>query len=155
MSYIRTASSVTFETRGSPPEGEKVRLPSPAHPLTLVPLTPTAMTALETSTTAPASFSGAVQIAGGGCCIGGYAGETIQAEVSFSAASPFDRVSKMRVASGCTADTELEDVDWEAFADSKTYPVFISAYNIRMNTETCHPCTGMTSAWKACRVHRW
>ena len=85
--------------------------------------TPTAMTSMETSRTASGSFTGAVQIAGGSCCIGGYDGETIQAQVSFSAASPFGTVSKMRVASGCAADTDLEGVDWEAFVNSKTYPI--------------------------------
>jgi hypothetical protein len=83
------------------------------------------MTQLETSGTAPVSFTGEVQIAGGSCCIGGYAGETIQAQVSFSAASPFGRVSKMLVASWCRADMDPEGVDWEAFADSKTYPIHV------------------------------
>ena len=87
--------------------------------------TPTAMTALETVTTAPVSFTGVVQIAGGSCCIGGTNGETIQAQVSFSAESPFGRVSRMRVRSGCSADTDLESADWEPYADSKTYPVFV------------------------------
>ena len=87
--------------------------------------TPTAMTSPETSTTAPVAFTGAVQIAGGSCCIGGYAGETIQAQVSFSAASPFGRVSSMRARSGCFADTDLESAEWEPFTDSKTYPVFV------------------------------
>jgi hypothetical protein len=31
----------------------------------------------------------------------------------------------MRVASGCSADTDLESADWEPFADSKTYPVSV------------------------------
>jgi len=79
--------------------------------------------ASETSTTAPVSFTGAVQIAGGSCCIGGFAGDTVQAQVSFSAASPFGRVGKMRVASRCMADTDVEGMDWEPFTDSKTYPV--------------------------------
>jgi hypothetical protein len=85
--------------------------------------TPTAMTPLEASTTSPVSFTGAVQIARGSCCIGGYEGETIQAQVSFSATNPFGTVNKMRVASGCAADTDLEGVDWEPFASSKTYPI--------------------------------
>ena len=79
----------------------------------------------HTRATTPVSFTGAVQIAGGSCCIGGFDGETIQAQVSFSAASPFGRVSKMRVKSGCSADMGLESVDWEAFASSKTYPIHV------------------------------
>jgi hypothetical protein len=81
------------------------------------------MTQLETATTAPVSFSGAVQIAGGSCCIGGYEGETIQAQVSFSAASPFGKVSQMRLIPGCSADADLESAPWEPFVDSKTFPV--------------------------------
>jgi len=85
--------------------------------------TPTPMTPLEMPTTAAVLFTGAVQIGGGGCCIGGFDGETIQVQVSFSAASPFGRVSQMRVTRGCSADTDLESADWEPFVDSKTYPV--------------------------------
>ena len=84
--------------------------------------TPTAMTPLETSTTAAVAFTGAVQIAGG-CCIAGFDGETIQAQVSFSAASPFGRVSQMRVIPSCSADRDMESVAWEPFVDSKTLPV--------------------------------
>ena len=86
--------------------------------------TPTPATPLETSTTAPVSFTGAVQIAGGSCCMGGYEGETIQAQVSFSAASSYGAVSQMRVATGCTTGTELEGAAWEPFVDSKIYPVY-------------------------------
>ena len=131
----------------TPSQGEN-QAASPTAPLTLVPPTtthtpisptegssqpttpnasetPTAMTPLEIATTAAIPFTGTVQIAGGGCCIGGFDGETIQAQVSFSAASPFGRVSRMRVTSGCFADTDLESAAWEPFADSKTYPVLV------------------------------
>ncbi len=92
------------------------------------------MTPLEVSTTASLPFTGAVQIAGGGCCIAGFDGETIQAQVSFTATSPFGRVSSMRVKSGCSPDTDLESAEWEPFSDSKTYPVHViinwSSYSI-------------------------
>ena len=87
--------------------------------------TPTPAAPLETSMTASISFTGAVQIAGGSCCIGGYDGDTIQAQVSFSAASPFGRVSQMRVRPNCTADMDLEGVAWEPFVDSKPFPIFV------------------------------
>lgn len=126
-------------------EGQAAR---PTHPPTLVPSTltdtpipstegssqrmtptasetPTVMTPLEMPTTASLTVTGSVQIAGGGCCIGGTDGETIQAQVSFSAESPFGRVSRMRVRSGCAADADLESADWEPFTDSKTYPVYV------------------------------
>jgi len=85
--------------------------------------TPTPMPQVEMSATAPVSFTGAVQIAGGSCCIAGFDGETIQAQVSFSAASPFGSVSQMRVIQGCSADTDMESVAWEPFVDSKTFTV--------------------------------
>jgi hypothetical protein len=98
--------------------------PGPTLPATLpASETPTAMIPVDASVTAPVAFTGAVQIAGGSCCIGGFAGETIQAQVSFSAASPFGRVSEMRVRPGCSADTDMESVAWEPFVDSKTLPV--------------------------------
>jgi hypothetical protein len=87
--------------------------------------TPSATAPLGTSPTASAPFTGTVQIAGGSCCIAGFDGETIQAQVSFSAASPFGRVSSMRVTSGCSKDSDLENADWEPFADSKTVPVHV------------------------------
>jgi hypothetical protein len=83
------------------------------------------MTPVEISVTTPVSFTGAVQIAGGNCCIGGFDGETIQAQVSFSAASPFGSVSRMRVIPNCSADTDMESVAWEPFVDSKSLPVHV------------------------------
>ena len=107
---------------------ETILTPGPTLPATL-PASETlmAMTPVETHkrVTAPVSFTGAVQIAGGSCCIGGFDGETIQAQVSFSAASPFGSVSQMRVVPGCSADTDMESVAWEPFVDSKTLPVLI------------------------------
>jgi len=89
--------------------------------------TPTAATSLNVSTTTDSPVTGAVQIAGGGCCIGGTEGDTIQAQVSFSAASSRGRVSQMRVAiTRCSSDTDLERADWEPFVDSKTYPVYVA-----------------------------
>jgi hypothetical protein len=129
----------------APSQGENQTV-SPAHPFTPLPLTmahtpisptegssqpttpiasetPSAMTPLEISTTAFVLFTGAVQIAGGSCCIAGFDGETIQAQVSFSAGSPFGSVGQMRVKSGCSAAMDLEGAEWETFADSKMYPV--------------------------------
>jgi hypothetical protein len=88
--------------------------------------TPNAVMSPEISETMPVSFAGAVQIAGGSCCLGGYAGETIQSQVSFSEASPFGRVSSMRVKPGCSADTDLESAEWESFTDSKSYPIYVA-----------------------------
>ena len=111
-------SPPTLTDTSSPPTEEASQQTTPTTSETPIALTPP-----DTSGTAPVLFTGAVQIAGGSCCIGGYDGETIQAEVAFSAASPFGSISKMRVASGCTADTNLESVAWEPFVDSKTFSV--------------------------------
>jgi len=105
---------------------ETILTPGPTLPATLpASETPTAMTPVEIAVTAPVSFTGAVQIAGGSCCIGGFDGETIQAQVSFSAASPFGSVSQMRVLPGCSADTDMDSVAWEPFVYSKTLPVLV------------------------------
>lgn len=74
-----------------------------------------------TITTYP--LQGSVEWEGGGCCVGGVAGETVQAQVDFSAESPFGEVVEMRVAvSGvCFSEDQLADVDWEPFVRSKTY----------------------------------
>ena len=107
---------------------ETILTPSLTLPATLpASETPTAMTPVETHkpVTAPVSFTGAVQIARGSCCIGGFDGETIQVQVSFSAASPFGSVSQMRVKPGCSVDTDMESVAWEPFVDSKTLPVYV------------------------------
>jgi hypothetical protein len=81
------------------------------------------MPEVQVSVTVPVSFSGTVQIAGGSCCIGGFDGETIQAQVSFSAVSPFGRVTQMRVLSYCSANADMESAAWEPFAESKMLPV--------------------------------
>ncbi len=92
----------------------------------VTPETPSVTTPLEVSATTAAPVTGAIQIAGGGCCIGGTEGDTIQAQVSFSAASPLGQVSQMRVVTGCSSDTDLESADWEPFVDSKTYPIHVA-----------------------------
>ena len=107
---------------------ETILTPDPTRPATLpASETPTAMTPVETHqrVTASGSFTGAVQIAGGNCCIGGFDGETLQVQVSFSAASPFGSVSHMRVIPGCYADTDMESAAWEPFVGSKTLPVHV------------------------------
>jgi hypothetical protein len=57
---------------------------------------------------------------------GGIAGETIQVEVGFSAASPYGKVERMRVrpAPGCSAtQADMESAAWEPFAPSRSFPV--------------------------------
>src|SRR5215208_4323846 len=118
-SPLTLAPPTLTDTPIPPPEG------SSQHVTPTASETPTVIPLLEMSTTASLTVTGSVQIAGGGCCIGGTDGETIQTQVSFSAESPFGRVSRMRVRRGCSADTDLASADWEPFADSKTYPVAV------------------------------
>jgi hypothetical protein len=81
-----------------------------------------------TSTKVAFPLTGSVEIEDGRCCIGGLAGDTIQAQVEFSATSPFGKVNKMRVrtAGECFTETELEVTPWEPFVPSKTYPVAVA-----------------------------
>lgn len=139
MKPLTLFSIFVLMTVSCTPSQAESQVASPTALPTLVPLTqgssqsatpiasttPTAMTPPEISTTAAVPFTGAVQIAGGSCCLAGFDGETIQTQVSFSAASPFGRVSSMRVISGCFADATLESVDWEPFAESKMYLVSV------------------------------
>jgi len=73
-------------------------------------------------------LTGSVQIAGGGCCVGGTAGGTLEVQVDFSAASPFGTVAEMRVrATGtCFPESEMVDAAWEPFTSSKQYPVYVA-----------------------------
>jgi hypothetical protein len=81
-----------------------------------------------TSTKVAFPLTGSVEIEDGRCCIGGLAGDTIQARVEFSATSPFGKVNGMRVrtADQCFAETEMEAAHWESFVPSKTYSVAVA-----------------------------
>jgi hypothetical protein len=69
-------------------------------------------------------LTGSVVIEEGRCCISGFEGDTLLAQVDFSAASPFGKVTRMRVLEsyGCASIAEMESVDWEPFIPRKTLP---------------------------------
>jgi hypothetical protein len=69
-----------------------------------------------------------VQIEGGSCCIGGTMGDTIQVHVQLSAASPFGKVTQMRLRPipGCATGLEMGTVPWEPFASTKEFPVQVA-----------------------------
>ena len=71
---------------------------------------------------------GSVEIEEGRCCMGGIAGDTIEARVSFSATSSFGKVKEMRVRAAviCFTETEMVDTAWESFRPSKAYPVYVA-----------------------------
>ncbi len=71
---------------------------------------------------------GAVLLEDGRCCIGGIAGDTIQAQAAFTATSPQGPVTEMRVRTGgfCFAEADLVDIPWEPFTPSKSYPVQVA-----------------------------
>jgi len=77
------------------------------------------------STTTNLPFTGSVILEEGRCCIGGFAGDTIQARAAFSAVSPFGKVTSMRVAEfpGCSSESNMGTMAWEPFESSKTFPV--------------------------------
>ena len=90
----------------------------------------TSVSTMDTVTPAPLTsfpLTGSVEIESGGCCLSGIAGGTVQAQVEFSAASPFGNVNKMRIkTNGCYSETEMETADWEPFVSSKTYSVSVA-----------------------------
>lgn len=96
-----------------------------ATPITALP--PPAQTAIA-ATQVAYPVHGTVVIEGGICCMGGQAGETLQADVSFSATSSAGGVTEMRVrtGSGCFTEAELATAAWEPFAPTKAYPVHVA-----------------------------
>ena len=104
---------------------EIMGIPNEATPIEAQP--PVVQTAVaETKTAFP--LTGSVQLGGGGCCIGGTEGDTIEVQVSFSATSPFGEVKEMRVRTGgiCFSESEMSGTNWEPFVSSKTYPVYVA-----------------------------
>jgi hypothetical protein len=73
-------------------------------------------------------LSGSVLIGGDGCCVGGFAGETLEVQVDFSVSSPFETAVEMRVRAGgvCFPESELVTANWEPFVSSKPYPVYVA-----------------------------
>jgi hypothetical protein len=92
---------------------------------TPVSLTPNVTLVPTTSTTGASSFTGSVVLEDGRCCIGGIDGDTVQAQVKFSASSPFGKVTDMRVstAAGCSSPAQMESVDWEPFVPARSIPM--------------------------------
>lgn len=74
-----------------------------------------------------APVTGSVLFEGGACCVGGQAGDTIQIDAAFEAASPYAAVTDIRVASryggGCLTQAELSHSAWEPFAPTRSFPV--------------------------------
>lgn len=89
---------------------------------------PAAVQTAIAATRAAFPLTGSVQIAGGGCCVGGNAGDTLAVQVDFSAASPFGTVGEMRVRTDgiCFPESEMVDAAWEPFMSSKRYPVYVA-----------------------------
>ena len=89
---------------------------------------PTAASVPTTSTKVAFPLTGSVEIEDGRCCIGGLAGDTIQAQVEFSATSPFGKVNRMRVRTSgeCFTESEMQVAHWEPFVPSKTYSVAVA-----------------------------
>jgi hypothetical protein len=77
----------------------------------------------------PASpVTGSVQVESGHCCIGGYAGDTIETTVNLAASSSEGAVTLMKVqpSPGCNPATDMSSAGWETFSPTKTFPVFIA-----------------------------
>jgi len=71
---------------------------------------------------------GSVEIEGGICCAGGYAGQTITLTVEYTATSPFAQVTEMRTDfrwGRCLSESEINQVEWEPFILEREYPVLV------------------------------
>jgi len=84
--------------------------------------TPSVTDTPESATTVVTGVTGGVLIEDGQSAMGGTAGDTIQASVTFTATSPAAPVIEMRVSLGCNEES-LVAAAWETFASQKTYPV--------------------------------
>ena len=90
---------------------------------------PVRKTSTKTPTPLP-KVTGSVLIHGGGCCMGGPVGTTINIDTAFSAASTAGAVTQMRIAhQSCTTTLDLSAVAWEPFAASKSFPYTITVQN--------------------------
>jgi len=73
--------------------------------------------------------SGSVVIAGGACCVGGTAGETIDIAAAFEATSPMGDVTQMRTQAsyggGCVTESALAASPWEPFVSQRKFPVTV------------------------------
>jgi uncharacterized Zn-binding protein involved in type VI secretion len=89
---------------------------------------PAAVQTAIAATKAAFPLTGSVQIAGGGCCVGGIAGDILEVQVDFSAASPFGTVAEMRVRTVgiCSPESEMVNAFWEPFVPSQRYPVYVA-----------------------------
>jgi len=68
--------------------------------------------------------NGSVVLEGGNGAVGGSAGSTINIEAEFAAASPFGKVTEMRVLTGmCRSEADMGEAAWEPFAATKTFQV--------------------------------
>lgn len=96
-------------TRGPalPPPSNHMQTPSPFYPI-----------------------SGTLEIEGGSCCVGGFAGETTTIEVAMSANSPFGQITAMRVHAGGNPLTtqEFDQIVWQPFTTSMSFdvPIFVN-----------------------------
>ena len=81
------------------------------------------------ATKAAFPVTGSVILAGGASATGGIAGETIQVQAVFTAASPDGAVTRMRVKSGGTCRTDqiqMDDAAWEPFTTTRTFSVSVA-----------------------------
>ena len=109
--------------------GRQETTPVPVAPVTSQPPaitasdTPTATLMDETPT--DSVVTGNILIEGGNSAMGGYAGDMIQASITYTATSQVAPVTEMRTAKGCGEET-LQDAVWEPFVTQKSFPLIVS-----------------------------
>lgn len=96
----------------------------PAPPVTTVLTSTTEPTPMAVTPAASSLVSGTVELAGGACCAGGTAGDTIEVEAAFAATSTAGTVDTMRVRIGgtCFTEADLDGIAWEPFVPRRQYP---------------------------------
>jgi hypothetical protein len=85
---------------------------------------PPVVRTLIAATRIASEMTGSVDIGPGLGAMGGAAGETISARVLFTAASPYGRVTDMRIAGGCSLEA-VQSAGWEPFVPEKAYPIYV------------------------------
>ena len=78
----------------------------------------------DTPESATTVVTGEVLVEDGRGAMGGIPGNTIDAEVTFTANSTAAPVTEMRVKIGCYEEA-LDDAAWEPFVSQKSYPVYV------------------------------
>ena len=127
---IPTATTLPYPVVLSPVPSEIFSTLEPDLDLPVTPIdgSPKPIQTASDATKAAYPVQGSVVWEDGKCCIGGIAGDTLQARVTFTATSPFGVVREMRMAFGwmCYEEGQLSEKAWEPYVPSSAYPISVA-----------------------------